>query len=108
MRLTELTKDHLSQLERLGNVTEVNMTFNKGSVEFDFFSGVSKLGQTKLQPNKNGWKVVERYDSEMIDLEEDLTWHYHGATDEPVDYQEQYEAEVSAALSGSPYWKAND
>lgn len=58
MKLTELSEWHLDQLDKLAEHVEVCFG-SEGT--FEFFSGVPKLGNTKLKPTQDGFEVIERY-----------------------------------------------
>ena len=73
MKLTQLTDWHLNQLEKLAKVTAVSYQ----NEQFEFWSGVSKLGDTQLKPTELGFIVNERYDTHHVSkADEDTLLHY--------------------------------
>jgi len=67
MRLHQLSKWHLEQLSDLSKVTHLTL----GNDKWEFWSGVSKLGDSKITPTIGGFIVSERYDSHEV-LEADF------------------------------------
>ena len=82
MKLTELSPWHLEQIEKLSKVVSVEYCNEK----FEFFSGVPKLGTTKLTPTLDGFTISERYSTHYLAKEDDwkdLLGYFYIATVNP-------------------------
>lgn len=62
MKLSELSDWQLNEIDKLAKVTRIEYD-NDG---FEFWSGVAKLGMTKLKPFAAGFTVSERYDTFVV------------------------------------------
>ena len=63
MKLTELSKWHLTELEKLSKVVPVEIH----NEYFEFWSGNIKLSNTKIKAFEGGFTLSERYDNHVVE-----------------------------------------